>query len=132
MKTTRPEYPQDRSVMIAQSLLSRPQGMGPRAWRSCVLAAGAGEANSPRQTYIAAAISRPGMMTRTVPCRPSHVISQAATTGPIAKPRFPPAEKNDIPNPRRSPDACVTAMEAIGWNAAVPSPVSTSTSRSIG
>ena len=77
-------------------------------------------------------MATPGTATATVPDRSNPATSQAAKTGPMAKPRFPPAEKRDIPSPRLVPEASATDMDATGWNAAVPTPVRTITTRSAG
>ena len=41
----------------------------------------------------------------------------------MAKPRFPPTEKKDIPVARFSDAMQAVALNPSGWNAAVPSPV---------
>ncbi len=128
MKVISPEYPQDRNVMSAHSMLIRPQGMRSSADGAREPRTADGAANSSRQTYIAPAMISPGTATATVPGRSNRVTSQAAITGPMANPRFPPAEKRDIPSPRLLPEASATDMDATGWKAAVPTPVRTITS----
>src|SRR5512139_2979893 len=114
MKVMSPEYPHDRNVMTAHNMVKRPHGIG--AWRAAAAEFGVDgcASKASRHTYTTAAMSRPGTITAAVASSPNRATNQAAIAGPTANPRFPPAEKNDIPSPRCGPEASVTAMDAIG------------------
>ena len=59
-----------------------------------------------------------------MPGSPKASTSGVVSSGPSAKPAFPPTENMLIPRPRLVPAAKFAKRAASGWKAATPSPLS--------
>ncbi len=120
---SRPNCSQVRSVVTASSRLTPGTCAGARAARCSAGAGGViAAARRSRRTKSRPATTRPGTRKTSVARSSRNGIAIAATSGPAAKPAFPPTMNQARPVAVRSPEMRFATRAASGWKAAMPRP----------